>query len=71
MKTIIACMLSFLIGMVITAASMYNAHETVLQAHSQCREDLNFCKAALNDPHSCVSIVVEILEERHETITIE
>ena len=62
LKTLGWYALGFICGMMVMAAAI--SHN--IQNQALCQEELTTCQETLNNPHACVSVVVEVLEGHYE-----
>ena len=58
---IIVSILAFTLG-ILLGEQIFAKHEYV-----NCREQLEVCQVMLDDPHHCISVVVEALEGKYDT----
>lgn len=52
----------YVIGFVTATAIIAFALQNNIKIHNACQVDFATCQETFNDPHACVSVVVETLE---------
>ena len=63
-------LLWYVIGFVTATVVITFALHDNIEIHNACQADLATCQEALNDPHACVSVVVETMEGNNEQTNI-
>lgn len=67
MKQWISNLLWYIFGFIMGAMVMTAAFtDYKIKEVEICKKELLTCNESLNDPHSCVSVVVEFMEGHHE-----
>ena len=61
----------YVIGFISSTVVMAFALQDNIKTHNACQEELSTCQEILNDPHACVSIVVEMMEGNYEKRSIK
>lgn len=59
-------LLWYVIGFATATVVIAFALQDNIKTHNACQEDLATCQETLNDPHACVSVVVEAMERNYE-----
>ena len=59
-------LLWYVIGFLTATIVIAFALQDNIKIHNACQVDLATCQQTLNDPHACVSVVVEAMEGKYE-----